>query len=430
MSTMRLIRIIVLVPLGAACRSPAPGLELGKAEVLSAHTGVGAAPMVALSPGGARTVAWVSAPDGGADGRLYVSTNGAPVSELRDSLGGIEPHGEAPPKLAYASDGRLLGLYAVGKLVEGRRFPFTTLRLAESRDGGVTWSTPRTVTGDSTPGSRNFHALHVDNRGSVYVSWLESRDERKSGSYITRSDDSGLTWSPAVRVEIGEACPCCRTAIATGPAGEMYLAWRTVMPGSVRDIVVARSVDRGATWSAPVRVHADDWVFEGCPHAGPSMQVDARGRLHIMWWTGREGAAGVYYARSDDGAKSFGHVTPLGVAPFARPAHGQLALEGDSTVVAAWDDARSTLPRVTVRVSRNGGDDFGAEQVLSDTAVAATFPVLGLQNGNVTVAWSEQTQQAMAHAEHVRPDMKDPASRKQLPTVGEQRVLVRKGRLR
>ena len=65
--------------------------------------------MFALSPTGKRAVAWVSAPGGGTDGRLYVSTGGAP-SELRDSLGPIEPHGEAPPKMAYGPDGTLYAL--------------------------------------------------------------------------------------------------------------------------------------------------------------------------------------------------------------------------------------------------------------------------------------------------------------------------------
>ena len=37
-----------------------------------------------------------------------------------------------------------------------------------------------------------------------------------SASWITRSTDGGKTWSPRVRVDLGEACPCCRTGLATG----------------------------------------------------------------------------------------------------------------------------------------------------------------------------------------------------------------------
>ena len=416
----------LVVIAAAACRSTAD-VTLGEEDVVSTSTEVGAAPMFALSPSGGRTVAWVSAPGGGTDGRLYVATDGAAPAELRDSTGGIEPHGEAPPKIVYAPDGTLHALYAVGRTVEGRRFPFTTLRLASSHDGGRSWSAPRTVGGDSVPGSRNFHALHAAADGSLYVTWLEARGGMKSATYITRSTDAGVTWETAVRVATSESCPCCRTAIATADDGTLYLAWRAVLPGNVRDIVVASSRDAGKSWSQPVRAHADDWVFDGCPHAGPSLAVDSRRVVHIAWWTGKDSAAGVWYARSEDGARTFGDAIPLGVAAFSRPAHVQLALDGDSSVVAAWDDAREALPAVTLRVSRDGGRTFGEPVIASVAGVAATFPVLALRHGKITVAWAQRSRESMAHAEHARPDMKDPKATMPLPSVGAQEIRVRSG---
>lgn len=416
------------VATASACGG-APGVSLRAAEVLRAPIEGGATPMFAIAPGGDRTVAWVAAPGGGSDGRLFTSTNGAAPSELRDPLGGIEPHGEAPPKVGYAPDGSLYALYAVGRLEAGRRFPFTTLRVARSTDGGRTWSEPRTVTGDSVPGSRNFHALHVAGDGSLYVAWLEARGGHASATYLTRSTDGGATWRATVRVDTSESCPCCRTAITTAPDGTLYLAWRTVLPGQVRDIVVARSADQGVTWERPVRVHADNFVFEGCPHAGPSLQADSAGRLHIAWWTGREGAAGVYYARSDDGGRTFRAPVALGVAPFARPAHPQVALAGDGGVVVAWDDARTAPPRVLVRRSTDGGASFAPAVTASDTSVAATFPVLALHGDSITLAWAQQSRASLEHAEHSRPDMKDPSAVMPLPSVGAQVVVVRRGRM-
>jgi hypothetical protein len=393
--------------------------------LLNAGAEVGAAPMVALSPSGARTAAWVSAPDGGSDGRLYVSTDGGPVSELRDSLGGIEPHGEAPPKVDYAPNGTLFALYAVGKVIPGRRFPFTTLRLAQSEDGGRTWSVPRTVAGSATPGSRNFHALHVGQDGTIYVAWLESGDEAKSAAYLTRSVD-GVYWRPPVRVALDEACPCCRTAIATATDGTLYLAWRSVAPGSVRDIVVARSTDRGETWTAPKRIHEDNFVIDGCPHAGPSMRVDSAGHIHIAWWTGTDGRAGVYYARSDDRGETFGPAVELSSGRLVRPSHVQLALDG-SNVGVAWDDGVDSIPRVVLRLSRNGGGSFGEPRVVSDVHAAGMFPVLMLGNGALTVAWSQHTTEDHLRVGHQQPDMKDPKATMPLPTVGKQRAMVRRG---
>ena len=394
------------------------------ARPLSVATPVGAAPMLAVAADGARAAAWVSAPDGGTDGRLYVRVDSAPVAEIADTLGPIEPHGEAPPKLAWAPDGALHALYVVARVVPGRRFPQSALRIVRSADRGATWGAPVTVTDDSVFGSHNFHALHAGRDGTVYVSWLDGRAGR-SAAFMTHSTDGGRNWAPNVRVAQDQACPCCRTAIATAPDGSVYLAWRSVFPGNARDVVVARSADQGATWGAPVRVHADRWVYDGCPHAGPSLQVDRAGTVHVAWWTGKAGGAGVWYAQSRDGARTFAAPVALGVAEFSRPAHVQLALARDGRVVAAWDDGTVKLPRVVLRQSRDGGRTFAAAQVLSDPAVAATFPVLAATPTGLTVAWSEQGAAAHAHAEHAKPDMRDPKAVKGLTAVGASRVVVR-----
>jgi hypothetical protein len=424
MSMTRPITFVLALTLAACARQQAP--EFKPAEELSVAGDVGTAPMFAVSPNGTEAAAWVSAPNGGTDGRLYISVNDAAPVELRDSLGPIEPHGESPPKLAYSPDGSLNALYVVTRLEPGRRFPAAALRFVRSTDGGTHWSTPVSVTDDSTFGSHNFQALYAGHDGMLYASWLDGRTG-KSTVFMTRSADGGKTWSPNLRVSNGEACPCCRTTMASAPDGTLYLAWRRVFPGNVRDIVVARSTDHGASWQEPVRAHADDWVFDGCPHAGPSLQVDEAGHVHIAWWTGKQGAAGVWYARSDDGARSFGPPVPLGVAEFSRPAHVQLALGGQDRLIAAWDDGTLATPRIVVRTSKDGGATWSPAATLSDSGQTAGFPVIAAHGERMAVAWSQERGSAPAHDEHM--DMKDPNARMPLSAVGDARVMVRRGTL-
>jgi BNR repeat-like domain len=316
--------------------------------------------------------------------------------------------------------------------VPGERWPLGALRHARSADGGRSWGAPTSVTvarAGEPFGSFNFHALYAAPGGALYAAWLSS-DRRKSATFLARSTDDGRTWSAPSRVNAGESCPCCRTALASPGGDTVYVAWRQVFPGpagTVRDVVVARSSDGGATWAAPVRVHADNWVFDGCPHAGPSLQVDAAGCVHVAWWTGRQGAAGVYYARSDDGARSFRAPVALGVAEYAQPSHVQLALGADGLVAAAWDDGTLRVPRVVLRVSRNGGATFGDAQAVSADGRAGTFPVLAVNGRRLTVAWAEQSADAAAHAAHHAADERDPKAVMGLPQVGENQVLARTG---
>jgi BNR/Asp-box repeat. len=445
----------------AGCnRSSGTTLLFSDATTLSASTSVGTAPMFAVSPSGKQTVAWVSAPEGGTDGRLYVSVGDAKPAEIRDTLGPIEAHGESPPKLAYAPDGALYAVYTVGKVVPGQRFPLSALRLVKSTDEGKTWSEPVTVTDGAVFGSHSFHALHIADDGTVYVSWLGAPDaavasaaeksahmqmasmqqgmqmggahdgHSASASWVTRSTDGGRTWSPRTRVDTGEACPCCRTGLASDKNGTIYMAWRHVFAGSIRDVVVARSTNQGTTWSEPVRVHADEWNFDACPHAGPAIAIDSAGALHITWWTGKEGNAGVFYAKSTDGAKSFSVPVPLGVAKFSRPAHVQIGLASNNRVVVAWDDGTKQVPQVVVRVSHDGGQTFDAATPVSVAGRAATFPVLGIMGDSMAVAWSEKSAAAAKAEAAAMPNMKDPKATQGLHAVGDAEVLVRRAALK
>jgi hypothetical protein len=456
-----------LLGCGATNGSP---LRLADATALSAPTAVGTAPMFAVSTTGQQAVAWVSAPNGGSDGRLYVSVAGRAPTEIRDSLGPIEVHGESPPKLAYEANGSLVAVYIVGKEVPGQRFPLSALRVVTSSDDGKTWTAPVTVTDGDVFGSHSFHALHAAADGSIYVAWLGKPDtptdteapkpkakartpmiaaknsahdamasmpgmsdmggmHAASASWITRSTDGGKTWSPPVRVDMGEACPCCRTGLATGKDGTLYMSWRHVYPGNIRDIVVARSNDHGGTWSEPVRVHADDWKFDACPHAGPAIATDDKGTLHVTWWTGKEGSAGVFYAQSTDGGKTFSPALPLGVATYSRPAHVQMALASNNRVIVTWDDGTKQVPQVVVRVSHDGGAHFSDASVLSSADRAATFPVLGVAGDSLSVAWSEVSAASSraATAADEAAKAKDPKAAKGLETVGDAQVFVRRG---
>lgn len=422
--------------LGAAvllgCDGGERALEFTPARVVSQETENGATPMFLATPRGDRVVAWVSAPGGGSDGSLHVSvtptgaTEPLPAVTLRDSLGPIEAHGEAPPQLAADQSGAISALYVVGREIPGKRWPVSALRFTRSTDRGRTWSAPVTVNDGAEFGAHNFHALTAAPDGSLLATWLDAR-QGNSGVWMSRSTDGGRTWEPNRPIYTDPTCPCCRTAVAVGGDGTIYVAWRAVLPGDVRDVVVSRSRDRGKSWSAPVRARDDGWVYPGCPHAGPSLEVDARGRLHLGWWTGKEGEAGVYYARSEDGGRTF-TAQPIAVGKHARPAHIQLALDADSAVVVAWDDGHGEIPRVLLRRSTDGGRSFGPAARLSDPGVAASYPVVAVYGDSVAVAWSQTT--AAEHRAKLaeREDMQAPGAAMRLPRVGQSEILVRAAR--
>lgn len=397
--------------------------------VVSEATANGATPMFAVTPEGGTVLSWVAASGDGVE-QLHLQVQRADgsvtTSTLTDPLGSIEPHGEAPPQVVVSPSGSIHALYTVGRDV-GKRFPESALRHARSDDGGATWSEPTSVNTGDVFGSHNFHALLAEPDGSIRAAWLSSV-AGASAVWMRASPDGGTTWQEPVALHEAPTCPCCRTGLAVAPDGSLYASWRKILEGDIRDVTVARSDDGGHTWGEPVRPRADNWVFPGCPHAGPSLKVGADGVVHISWWTGVKGEAGVWYARSTDRGSTWAS-QPIAIGDESLPAHAQVALGDSGLVLVAWDDGLGARPVIKLRVSTDGGDNFGTTLELSDPTVAATFPVLTLAGDSVLVAWTQVSDSVHRATLAERPDMSHHDARMPLPRVGQQEVVVRKAAL-
>ena len=407
-------RILTTVAAFAAATGCSPRPPVGAAVNVAA--GGVSNPTVALQPDGAPLVAWV-----GQDGNVFVArraTGGSFGKAVRanDVAGEAAPHEQAPAQVAVGRDGHAYVIWQTRVPIAGRRFPASDLRFARSTDGGLTFEPARTINDDAggQPTSHTFHDLYVDREGTVFVSWIDGRttEGRKvaggareqrapagllradsTGHHhggaaaqlgpeirVARSTDGGQTFSASVVVD-HDACPCCRTSLARAPDGTLFVAWRKIFAGDVRDVVVARSTDGGATFEAPVRVHEDGWVYPGCPHAGPSIAVDSAGVLHVVWYTGAEGRAGLYVAASHDGGQTFGAPQPLskGTAPVS---HARLAPTPDGVWIA-WEDRNQ--PGGRVALSRCGPD--GVLRFAGELRGEGRSPAIAAVGGAPAVAW-------------------------------------------
>jgi len=300
----------------AACSMQPAAPEVTTATVAEAGA---THPTAAVDPAsGAVYVAWVGTPD--ADGRADVylarsddggASYAAPV-RVNDIPGDAAPHAQAPAQVAVGPDGTVYVVWQNNTKIEGRRFPASDLRLARSTDGGRTFEPAVYVNDDAggPPASHTFHDVAVLPDGTVRVAGVQGRagaaaeaathpaghggaspaaaggpahhggqgapDEPSSQIRVARSLDGGRTFGPSV-VEAEQACPCCRTSLAVGPAGEVYLAWRAVFAGSIRDIVVARSDDGGRSFRPAIPVHDDGWRVPPLPPRRPVPRRRRRG---------------------------------------------------------------------------------------------------------------------------------------------------------
>jgi hypothetical protein len=188
----------------------------------------------------------------------------------------------------------------------------------------------------------------------------------------------------------GGVCYCCKTAVAVDRRGTLFVAWRHVYPGNLRDIAFSMSRDGGRTFLPPVRVSEDRWRLDGCPDDGPSMAVDQSGRVHLVWPTvvDEHGAPVkvLFYSTTNDGRQ----FTPRVRVPTEGQAnHPQLALSSDGAPLVVWDELRRGgrfLASARVVVDRQGARAITKSSFLQDERGA--YPAVASTREGWLVAWT------------------------------------------
>jgi hypothetical protein len=209
----------------------------------------------------------------------------------------------------------------------------TLLFVSASRDGGATFGESVKVHSDTTPASHGMHSLAVAPDGRIIAAWLDERylnsgtsraaittapfvaffhhtptpkteAEPNAELYFSISTDGGKTFSADRRIDY-DVCPCCKTSLAIGDDGTVYLGYRRVYTGNFRHITLISSKD-WQTFAEPVQLSDDRWKIEACPVSGPALKFD-NGSLAVAWYSGgdaREHGMYLTHAVNSD-ARSF-----------------------------------------------------------------------------------------------------------------------------
>jgi hypothetical protein len=367
-------------------RAAAPAVRLGLEGRQNGHVSIAADERRVVVTWAARTpeatdVYATFSKDGG--------TSFGPPVRVNDVPGDARASGEQAPRVAVGP--------GVAVAWNSRHDGASVVRAASTRAGSETFAPAAAVHADGLEGARGWASLALDREGGTHVAWLDGRGNTPTPAPATARRSMQQDLYHAVRRPDGtraevkvasDVCFCCKTAVATGPDGAVYVAWRHIFPPNLRDMAVARSTDGGRTFGAPARVSEDGWAIDACPDDGPSIAVDARNVLHVAWPTQVSPAAGkgIFYATSADGGRTFARRTRVD-EESSGPAHPQIALAGEQAIVV-WDESGGTGPRrVRLRVV---SPQAGPSTTVS-AGSAATYPAVAVTKDATLVAWTEET---------------------------------------
>ena len=180
----------------------------------------------------------------------------------------------------------------------------TKIRIAVSRDRGLTFSKAVTITAPNQTGPSNtFIYPSVDAAGTLYIAFASFPQNGKTSTatlYVSHSTDDGQTFAPFVAAATAGVLPATSlpnttfrdgitenfTASPTFP-GHLYLTYEN-WDGTQMDVKFTQSTDGGSTWSTPVTVN-DNVDAPGVPtdQFQPSVAAGPNGAVAIAFYDRR-----------------------------------------------------------------------------------------------------------------------------------------------
>jgi hypothetical protein len=151
-----------------------------------------------------------------------------------------------------------------------------------SIDNGRTWSAGSRINATVGSAREGLHAMAAGIGTDLFCAWIDLSDgsPRIFGSF---SPHAGARWNAPKPVsrEGDRICPCCHPSVAIDAKGKVWVMWRGDVDGA-RDMLVASSEDHGETFSAPAKIGTGTWKLDVCPMDGGSMSA-ALGRTTTVW---------------------------------------------------------------------------------------------------------------------------------------------------
>jgi hypothetical protein len=194
-----------------------------------------------------------------------------------------------------------------------------------------------------------------------------------------------VAWRPATWPSEAGLCTATLRAVPA-LAGEAYASWFTARPDSSVLLRVARSDDGGLTWNAAVTADTTDVGRTGCARPTPFLAADSlNGYVHLVYHLEAREGAGLFFTHSMERGALFHEPVPIVYGD--RPSSASVASRGD-TVIVAYEDPNSRLPRLGLALSRTQGHIFESRLSASDENGEARGPLVAVRGARIVVAWT------------------------------------------
>src|SRR5262245_44667147 len=263
------------------------------------------------------------------------------------------------------------------------------VRIAQSADGGATWSAAVTPHRDTAQSEHGFVAMWKE-AGKLGAVWLDGRkftqgEHNASNEMMLVSTTVNPDGTLGSELRLDErTCDCCQNSAAMTVNGPI-IAYRNRSPEEIRDIYVTRRV--AGKWTTGVPVNNDNWHIAACPVNGPAVAA-AGSRVALAWFSAANDSPRVKVAFSSDAGAKFG--APIRVDDGNPAGRVDVLMLPDGGALVVWIE-RTGGEDAAVRARRLGADGKAGKAVTvatSSAARASGFPRVVLSGPNLVFAWT------------------------------------------
>ena len=249
-----------------------------------------------------------------------------------------------------------------------------------STDSGKTWGKPVLVSdhGKVSLGMRRGPRIAITREAMVIAAIAGEQGRGADGDVVVwRSLDQGATWSAPKRVnDVSSSAREGLHSIATGGKNTLFATWLDLREKGTK-LYGSVSFDGGLTWSANRLVYQSP-AGSVCECCHPTAAVDSDGVIGVMFRNSLDGNRDMYLTRSTDGGVTFGAAAKLGALSWKLNA---CPMDGGSIVLGPKGSSVSVWRREGNLYLSNGSD----ESLLGP----GRQPVIARTSKGTFVAWTE-----------------------------------------
>jgi hypothetical protein len=264
------------------------------------------------------------------------------------------------------------------------------VKYTQSRDNGITWSTPAVLHDDGKEAEHGFVSL-LPYGENFLVTWLDGRNTVMEG--MEGMDHHGHHGEMSLRAAIlsndgnkiseweldNRTCDCCQTTAALTDNGPVVI-YRDRSDKEVRDMSIVRLID--GAWTKPVPIYSDNWLIEGCPVNGPRMEAIGN-TIAVAWYSMPGEKSEVKVIFSKNGGETFDQ--PIQVDEGTAIGRVDLVMLDQDNVVVSWMEGAVIK---AARVSSDGHRSNSFVVASSSESRSSGFPQLAKTKTDLIFAWT------------------------------------------